>query len=276
MKKYLLVNFALGLSLVLGSSYSLRAQFAESIASGRPGNANGTNSVGKGVYQAQIGYNFINSSLSGSDLKGILPNDRLFQGADGMFRIGLREDNELRISTNIFSMDRRNFENDESIDQSGLENFTIGFRQTLTQQQGFWPGFCIQFIIDFGGIGQYKSNNPDPILRLNFVNQLSDNLTISYNVANRWNVDESNLSGFYIVNLAYGLSDKFSLAAEGFGFIREESNAMNGGLGLAYLVNNDFQLDLYGSYGKNYFKGYQSEQALLSLTAGISYRIVNR
>lgn len=276
MIKSSIVNLGFIIFLCLGTNYTLKAQFAETIASGRPGNANGTNSIGKGVYQAQIGYNFANSSLRGSNLIGVVPNYREFQGADGMFRIGLREDLELRIFTNVFGLDHSEFEKDQDIEQSGLERLTVGFRQSLTQQKGFWPAFCVQFAVDFGGIGQYQSENPDPILRFNFSNRLSDNLVVNYNFANRWNVDESNLQGFYILNFGYALSDKFTLAAEAFGFTREKENAINGGLGLAYLLNNDFQLDLYGSYGTNYFKDFQSEQALLSLTAGISYRIVNR
>lgn len=271
------ITFTLiSLTFLLVSSFQLKAQFTETIASGRPGNANGTNSVGKGVYQAQIGYNFISSSLSGADLRGVLPDDREFQGADGMFRIGLKEDFELRISTNVFGLDRSTFVNDEVIDRSGLERLTVGVRQSLTEQKGFWPASCIQFSVDFGGIGQYQEKTPDAIFRLNLANRINDQLVVSYNVSNRWNVDESNLQGFYIVNLAYALTDKFTLAAEGFGFIMEESNAVNGGLGLAYLLNNDFQFDIYGSYGTNQFNDFQSEQALLSLTAGISYRIVNR
>ena len=271
-----LKTILLSLAFLLACNLQLKAQFAETIASGRPGNANGTNSVGKGVYQAQIGYNFATSALSGSDLQGILPDDREFQGADGMFRIGLKEEFELRIFTNVFGLDRSNFANDEGIDQSGLERLAVGVRQSLTQQKGFWPASCIQFTVDFGGIGQYQEQSPDAIFRLNLVNQISEGLVVSYNVSNRWDVDESNLQGFYIVNLAYALTDKFTVAAEGFGFIQERSNAINGGLGLAYLLNKDFQLDLYGSYGTNQFKDFQSEQALVSLTAGISYRIVNR
>jgi hypothetical protein len=260
----------------LGANISLKAQFSETIASGRPGNANGTNSVGKGVYQAQIGYNFATSSLSGEDLIGELPDYREFQGADAMFRIGLREDFELRIFTNAFGLDRSKYENDQDIERSGLERLTLGFRQSLTEQKGFWPAFCVQFAVDFGGIGQYQSQNPDPILRLNFSNRISEKFVINYNVANRWNVDESNLQGFYIVNLGYALSEKFTIATEGFGFIRGDGNVINGGIGLAYLLNDDFQLDMYGSYGTNHFEDFQSEQALLSLTAGISYRIVSR
>ena len=272
------ISFGLILSLFifLAAHFSLQAQFAETIASGRPGNANGTNSVGRGVYQAQIGYNFVRTSLNGTDLKDVLADQRDLQGADGMFRIGLKEDFELRIFTNAFHKDRRDFADEASIDQSGFESLTIGIRQTLTQAEGIRPGFCVQFAVDFGGIGQYNTESPDPILRLNFSNRISDKLVVNYNLANRWNVDESNLQGFYILNLGYALTQKFTISGEGFGFIRDDGNNINGGIGLAYLLNADIQLDVYGSYGTNYFNDYQSEQALVSLTAGISYRIVNR
>ena len=255
---------------------SAEAQFAKSIASGRPGNANGTNSVGKGVYQAQIGYNLGGTSLIGTDLEGVLADEQAIQGADGMFRIGLREDFELRISTNAFAQDESDFAGDRQLDRAGLESFAVGFRQTLTEQQGIWPAFCVQFTADFGGIGQYKVDNPDPILRLNFSNQLSDKLVMNYNFSNRWNVDESNMQGFYILNIAYAMSERFTLAAEGFGIVREDVHTLNAGLGLAYLANDDLQLDLYGSYGSNRFNEFQSQQAVWNLSVGISYRLVNR
>jgi len=262
--------------ILLAFSLSVKAQFSEGIASGRPGNANGAFSVGKGVYQVQAGYNFTTQSLQNDEFADQFAQDREVRSTDAIFRIGIKEDFELRVFGSFVEQDQRDFLSEPSSSRSGLDRINVGVRQTLFQQIGVLPATAIQFTVDFGGLDEYQKNNPDAIFRLNFSNRLSSRFNLNYNASSRWRTDNSSLQGFFIVSLGYRITNKLSVTAESFSVINEESQTLNGGLGFAYFFSNHFMIDIYGSYGRNSFKDIPLDQELFNLSTGISYRIVNR
>jgi hypothetical protein len=253
------------------------AQFAENITSGRPGNANGPFSVGKGVYQVQFGQNFLFANNEVSEgYRDSYAKERMINGPDVLFRIGLKEDFELRIGgIYTFSEQAKFEETNETVDISGLNRILIGFRQTLYYQKAFWPTVALQFTSDFGGVDEYQKDLPDAILRLNLANRIGPKLNLNWNFISRWVPDETNIVGFYIFNFSYPLSDSFTISAEVFGDI-DATTKLNGGMGLAYLLNPNFQLDLYGSYGVNEIEMGNVRNELIAINGGISYRIVKR
>lgn len=275
--RYRLVIYISSFLFLAIISNDLQAQFAERIGSGRPGNANGAFSVGKGVYQVQTGFNYAETSLDLADGESLsLADKRTIHSMDAMFRIGIKEDFELRISGNFNSSDQADFSDHSSIQRSGLESINIGIRQTLFQQKGILPATAIQFTANFSGSKDYRTDKPDATFRINFTNSIAKKLIFNYNFSSRWQTDNSSIQGFYIFSFGYPLTENFSVTAETFGLIGENNNVINGGLGLAYMINDNFQLDVYGSYGRNRFNEFSSEQELTTITTGISYRIVNR
>lgn len=251
-------------------------QYAETIVSGRPGNANGPFGVGKGVYQVQMGQNFgrTNNSLSRS-YKGFYPTESMRNGPDVLFRIGLKEDFELRVGGSYVFSDESHYENNSSTSASGAERISIGFRQFLFRQKGVLPSTALQFATDFGGSQEYKKDLPDAVLRLNLANRITEKLNLNWNFISRWVPDNPQIVGFYIFSFGYPLAEKLSITAELFGAI-DQTTKLNTGMGLAYLINKHFLIDIYGSYGRNEIERGNVEQEVIAFNGGISYRIVRR
>lgn len=252
-------------------------QFSENIASGRPGNANGAFSVGKGVYQVQFGQNFVRSTNTTSDLyKNSYPKQRSISGPDVLFRIGLTEQSELRFG-GVYSFSEEIKYNDENLNEnlSGLSVFVVGIRSTLFMQKGILPATAIQFTTNFGGGGDYQQDAPTASFRLNLGNRITEKLNLNWNFISSWVPDNPNVTGFYIFSFSYELVKDLSLTAEAFGNI-DETTKFNTGLGLSYILNSNFQLDAYSSYGSNKLTGGNVTNEVVNFNAGISYRIVKR
>ena len=258
-------------------SLDLQAQFQDNIASGRPGNANGAFSVGKGVYQVQFGQNFIQSSNTASEAyKDAYPKERMISGPDVLFRIGLTEQSELRLGGLYSFSDQIKYDNENvNQDLSGLSAIVLGIRSTLFMQKGVLPTTAIQFTTEFGGGGDYKQDLPLASFRLNLGNRITEKLNLNWNFISRWIPDNKEVNGFYIFSFSYSLRDALSVTAEAFGNI-DETTKLNTGLGLSYILNSNFQLDAYSSYGSNKIQGGNVTNEVINFNAGISYRIVNR
>lgn len=269
--------FSVLLALLLALPQLVYSQYSETIASGRPGNANGPFSVGKGVYQVQFGQNFIQSTNSASsNYKGFLPEERIISGPDVLFRIGIKEDFELRIGAAYTFSEKVNYTPSEFNEQfSGLNTFVIGVRQNLFAQKGILPATAIQFTTNFGGVNEYKKELPDASFRLNLANKIGEKLNLNWNFISRWEPDNSSITGFYIFSFSYPILKDLTISAEVFGNI-DETTKLNGGIGLSYILNSNFQIDAYGSYGKNEIERGNITQELFTMNAGISYRIVKR
>lgn|GEM_PF-2589715 len=258
-------------------SLQLNAQFAERIGSGRPGNANAAFSVGKGVYQVQFGQNMIRTSNSFDEgYEDFAAKERVFSGPDVMFRIGIKEDVELRFGGIYSFSEKVKYSNSElDTDLDGMNSVFLGIRSTLFQQKGIFPATAIQFTTDFGGSGDYKQDLPNAGFRVNFTNKLTEKLNLNWNFISRWVPDNSDVNGFYIFSFSYPITDDLSATAEIFGGI-DETTKVNTGFGLSYIIGNDFQLDAYGSYGSNQIERGHIENEVVAINAGISYRLVYR
>ena len=175
------------LILIIFAANNGHAQFNERIGSGRPGNANNAYTVGAGVYQIQTGHNYFNTKIDPSaDAEGIIPEEVISHAPDVLFRIGIKEDLELRLG-GVFVLSNQIAATDSSIaeERSGVEGCYIGFRQHVFEQSGFWPALAIQFNTDFGGSKDFKKDNPDPRLRFNFTNLMGQKLNLNWNFIRR-------------------------------------------------------------------------------------------
>lgn len=270
-------RLSITLSILFLANNAAFAQFAENIASGRPGNANGAFSVGKGVYQVQAGYNYFNTTLKpNASLAGTVPKNQILNGGDVLFRIGIKEDVELRLG-GVFVGSEKTDASDISPSRttSGLQAVNIGIRNLLFKQKGILPATAIQFAANFGGSEDYKKSNPDATFRINFSNLIAKKLNLNWNFSSRWAPDNSNIVGFYIFSFSYPLIGALTATAETFGNI-EEQTTVNGGFGLSYIINSNFQLDAYGSYGSKEIQGGKIQQEDLYISTGISFRLVKR
>lgn len=242
------------------------SQYNETIRSGRPGQAIGPYTVGKGVFQVQAGAEYYHNTKDESDDKEniINPNAVLRYAISDHFEIntgvGYEFKNEKLVSG--------------SIDSDYLSSLSLGTRINLNDGENGWPAMGIQVSAKFPIDKEKNSPKIDGIApkAVFIVSQsLTDKLGLTVNFGSDYDFDTFNPTWKYVLNLSYSINDKVGVFVEPYGaFTGAEDHAIKFDAGVSYLVNNDLQLDLLGGYGDNH--GMQEYM----VGAGISWRILTR
>lgn len=255
MKRLLLINI---FSIL---SYAVNAQYSETIASGRPGAANGAGTVGKGVLQFQTGVQFDNVSdtrdSSSWNIKNVSENL--------VIRFGVRERFEVSAVINHINSTEFIREGEESIYRKGINTSTIRARTRINENMAMQVGLETRLRGK-----DYQIENLAPRFRLMYNTKLGENASLTTNLGGFWTGNSNIPRGFYVFSYSLALTKELSLVAESYGdFIRSGINNYFD-VGLGYYLNNDLVIDVNGGWGKNYpYKSY-------FVTAGISYRIITR
>jgi hypothetical protein len=222
MSRYLLtfLSFLSGI-LVIG-------QYAETIRSGRPGQAIGAFSLGARTFQVQSGLTY-NELDHGS-----------IRSWGTVIRFGLSE----RLETSaVLNYERDRFEiGQETITIDGLSDSQFGLRYHLTDQKKWLPAICIQgrALLKLQ-TEEFKREDTGAKFILATGHRLSDKFSLTTNWAATWNGNAPSPIPSYILNLSYGISDKFGTFAELYGGLDPWDRKFDAGL--FYLVNKDLQLD---------------------------------
>ena len=220
----------------------LQAQYNETIRSGRPGISIGPFTAGKDVFQIQTGLTY-GATQAGEETA----ENAKFLAESTVIRFGLTR--TLEVST-AFTFSRDETENDQI--QRGLSQADVGFRVDLYEGQGLVPtvGFQSRFKLNVLS----KDYNPDHlgivclfVTSQNFTPALS--LTTNWGAV--WNGDDPDPGGIYAINLSFPIAGQLSGFVENYGSVSNSNFDTNFDGGVAYLLNNDLQLDLSGGYGKN-------------------------
>lgn len=222
--------------LLLFVSATIVAQYTETISSGRPGQAIGSTSVGKNVFQIQAGVDFFEKP------NVFIPNS--------FFRYGVSE--RLEINSGVAYSFTDKFKE--------LSGFTVGTRINLYDKADL-PSMGLQ--VSFG----LPVDNLEFSTQALFVltDSFTDKLSWTINIGSNFDKDLKT-NGIYVVNLSYSISDKIGAFIEPYGTIDDDFN-VNFDTGISYLVNKDLQLDFLGGYGVN-------TQQKLFLGAGVSWRFL--
>lgn len=245
--------------LIISFSKSF-SQYNETIRTGRPGQAIGAFSVGKNILQFQQGidvYSFDNAEYKPF---GIVSNN--------IIRFGIIE--KIEISALIdYQYDQQKYDNETTF-QSGLSNFHLGLRIHLNNQKGWVPATAFQMRLKFPKISKdYGSNNFAPIGVFVANWNLPKNMSIASNWILSYNGNDANPTGKYVLNFGFPIYQKLSGFIENYGQINNNIFQTRFDTGFAYLVNNNFQLDISSGFGNNqnvtdYF-----------ISTGISWRVLN-
>ena len=240
----------------------LLAQYNETIRSGRPGISIGPYTVGKNVFQIQTGL-----ILGGAQPEDEADGETSLIAESTVIRFGLTR--TLEVSTAFtFSRDKTENASGETT-RSGLSQADVGFRVDLYEGQGIVPtvGFQSRLKLDI------LSKDYDPahlgIVCLFITTQkLTQQLSLTTNWGAVWNGNDPDPRGLYILNLSFPIAGNLGGFVENYGSVKSSNFDTRFDGGLAYLVNNDLQLDISGGYGKNdgvsdYF-----------IDAGVSWRFI--
>ena len=280
MKNLKLKLFSLLFLLGFSAVYS---QYTEVINSNKPGFSESPYSVGKGVYQFES-----NLFLRNTSIEPTFSVPQSF-GFDMLFRTSfLSEKLELNAQFS-YQKDKVAFKNifTSHYYTTGFHDFTIGAKYLLFQQEyedkskevrswkrkmafdakrlipsvAIYAGLNTDFVNDI-----YKTGSMSPKVGILLQNNLSDDFNVITNFYfDKIGTDFSEYS--YIVTATYTFSDQWSTFFENQTVFQQHQNSTNLGTGLAYLYNQNLQINTSARY---LLEG-QAEGIYAGF--GISYRI---
>lgn len=212
--------------------HTLSAQFAETIRSGRPGQAIGAYSVGKNVFQVQSG--LTNNDYSTEDPNINIRDEEWLHAT--VLRYGLTE--RLEISTVLggqFGDEVRN----------GVNNTQIGLRYNFFGNEGARPAVDLQArLLLPWGMEEIRREKIGTRILLGTGNALTNRLGLTTNLGLTLNQDRPNIY-FYALALGYSLTDRLGAFVEIYDNFADFSNLeLDFDLGLGYFVTNDLKLDI--------------------------------
>lgn len=232
------------------------SQFNETIRTGRPGQAIGPFSVGKNVFQTQTGFDIGGVNQTNPDFSSnyLNPNTVLRYGITEKFEIN----SAISYITNKAKFDENEF------NSSGLNNYTIGTRINVINNLNNGPSLGFQGTVFLPiGFGDYENKSTNYKLMAITTQSLSNKFGLGFNLGYIFNTE----IGDYVINLSYSINDKWGTFIEAYGTFDQENFDLNWDTGLAYLLNNNLQFDIYGGIdsienGTTYFT-----------SLGVSWRI---
>lgn len=209
------------------------------ISADRPDNTQGTSTLHKRNFQIENGVTF-----GSEDLMNNL-----------MLRYGITDKTEIRLLVDAGKQ--------EGV--RGIMPVTLGLKQKLAKQKGVLPAvaFVGSLMIQPLATRDFSDTGVDFMLRLAFENELTDQLSLDYNIATAELFKELQLT----TELSYNPGGKWAGFVEYFSTISAQQPEHNLDAGLKYLVNSNLQLDIAG--GRSIF---DSEPRIFG-TVGVAYLI---
>ena len=281
----LLVFFLLIFLLKINIGYS---QFTDIINSNRPGNSSGAFSVGKDILQLENGFYFTNEKhqLLNYDIEGY--------GTEFKIRYGfLYEKLEVIISGNYQSdnLSDNRYNPANNINRKNFKKFKIGAKyliydpkKGITEKPNVYSYFAdkkfkwknlIPAISVYGGLNIDSKNNPfvssnvggiSPSLAIFTQSNFTNRSVITTNVIfERIGSDQNDFE--YIISLTHAFNESFIGFIETHG-IKSDFYADNKlGFGVAYLFNDNLQLDLGA------ILNFKDTPKIFQMSLGVSYRL---
>jgi hypothetical protein len=222
--------------LFLLISTSIYSQNSKPIEADRPDQTETPSIVPKGMFQVETGFTFQKNDTTNTTFS--LPTT--------LWKYGANENFELRLITE-FASEKNNGEN-----SNGLLPIYVGFKVKLSEEKGFIPktSFIGHISLPNAATTLYKTDYFAPEFRFVMQHTLSEKFSLSYNLGAEWDGFSAEPTFIYTVTTGYSITEKMGSYIELFGFAPQNDNAnhnLDGGI--TYLINNNFMVDLSGSYG---------------------------
>lgn len=245
------------------STIVLQAQEMDApITTDRPGASDSSTLISQGVLQLETGGQFIKDENASTRIENYSYNFSLF-------RYGLLDNMELRLATNIQSIESTDkFTNIQS-SASGLAPLIVGTKIGIAKENGWMPQMAIvgNLSLPFIASTDLKPSTTAMDFRFLMDHTLSDRSSLGYNVGAAIGPDDAQLSYIYVVTYSYAVTDRVTAFGNIYGDFPENSTASHlWDAGFTYLHNSDLQFDITVGSGIN------TTQDIL-LNAGLSYRI---
>ena len=242
--KALKMKFIIAFLLIVLFGNTANAQLSETIRSSRPGQAAEPFSVGRRVFQLQTGF----------DAAGFNEKKNNFSGSafghNTVFRFGFTERFELNAT---YEFRRDGYEmNDSTYSTNGLSIGSIGSRINIYEGSERIPAFGLDLSFKFPVLSEaYNPQHVAPNVVLMASNAFNDKMSWLLNFGASYNGNDARPTGIYVVNVGYTISPTWGMFVENYGNFTNNSFENRWDTGLAYVVSNNLQLDIYGGAGKN-------------------------
>ncbi len=231
------------------------AQYSETIATGRPGQAIGTRTLGASVFQIQSGFTYTIVDFDDMQLTTLAQSN--------VFRLGIWERFDIN-GVLIWQTDEFSGTT-ENTSMRGISNSQLGVRYSVTTNKGWRPSIGIQgrVILKLQGEAYRRQS-----IGTNFVLATGNKLTKSLSLTTNWGVTHSgNNDGpayFYVINVSAGVTEKIGVFVELYGGLNDFQTFSD--TGISYLLNDNLQLD--------FSVGWQGEDGISNwfVDAGASWR----
>ena len=271
------------ITLTVSITYSTQAQYTDVINSNNPGFSESPYSVGTGVYQFETSFFYKKTSIEPTFS---IPESF---GADLLFRTSFFLE-KLELNAQLtYQKDEVAFNNifTTQYSTSGLSKFTIGAKYLLfqpeytdkTKEVRSWrrrhafdkkrliPSVALYLGVNTDEVNDiYKTGSVSPKLGILLQQNITDRFNIVYNgYYDKIGTDFFELS--YIITATQNLNYNWSGFIEHQAIFKNEQNNLNLGAGLAYLINEDFQINTSARFLK------EGKSKGVYGSVGISYRI---
>jgi hypothetical protein len=240
---------------------AIYGQYSPRIASPRPGIANGAATVGRGVLQFQTGLQYENID----DYRDSVQNKYSNFSENIVIRIGVLEKLEISAVINHINSKQYLGNNLEPIYQNGINTSLLRSRLKINDNM------AIQIGVETRIRGKdYQIDYFAPRFRVMYNTSLGNGINLLTNLGAVWNGISKEPNGFYAFRLSFPLDEKINLLTEVYGNFNPNKLNNHFDIGVGYFINNDFQIDLSGGWGRNY--PYQS----YFISTGASFRMITK
>jgi hypothetical protein len=254
MHKILLTGFFLLFTTVLFAQDSE----TENIETDRPSQNDASKVVPQGTFQMENGF-----GLQRDKITELNATQTEYRYPNASLRLGIFKFAELRLKAALkhyqtkYTGNSGNSSEEKQSTETGWGNTAIGTKIQLSQGKGALPEAAFQAEVQMPwGSKQYDPENPEPRLRFAFTNELTDKVSLHYNLGMEWQNTEGETERKYDHNpqyalaLSYKLTEKFKTYVEFFGQKTQAAPFEQSiDAGFAFLVLPNLQLDAYSALG---------------------------
>ncbi len=226
----------------LSLSSVLRAQYGESIRSGRPGQSIGAFTVGTGVLQVQTGVTFDWADWEAAESNSFISTT--------VIRFGIQEHFEL---SGVLGFGNNNLETaDQTIKTNGVSNVQLGFRYNLRDGQGSGPNIGIQTRLRLPLTSDdFPTKDLGSTTMIALTQGLGGPFGMVTNLGVTWTGNQAAPVGFYTFNLGASFGQGWEVFIENYGNFRKSDFDTRFDTGVGYIVSPNLKLDFSTGWGKN-------------------------
>lgn len=269
------------LIIFLFVSVSVSGQEISIISSDRPDQSESPEVVSKNHTQFEVGFGYDKSQytrvfpLGENGTVEYTSITELTSTPEVLVRMGVFKDVEFRLSTVLATTKWSN--RPEGIFDTPAETrfgpIGIGAKLKLSDEKGFIPSIGMLVENSMPGLTQKGGSIFNPSIRFCFSNELTNKISLSYNLGVDLVSDESSVAtGLYTFAAEYSLSALAGVFGEVYGFIPfndqiSSSHYVDGGF--TFLMNKNLQFDISGGYG------LQKQITEFFIAAGAAFRFAN-